>query len=107
MNRILIAVVAAASLATPAVAQDQYEVRIAYGDLNLSTESGADQMLERIRDAAEDVCDIGSATVGVRMEERACEAAFTRNALAELNRAAPQRMYARNEPNTAVTVASR
>lgn len=108
MNRILSTAAAALALTvTPVAAQERYEVRIAYGDLDLSTQAGADQMLERIRDAAQDVCDAGRATVALRFEERACVNAFTRTALNELNRAAPQRMYARNEPNAAITVASR
>ena len=109
MNRILIAAAATVALAlaaTPASAQDRYEVRIVYGDLDLSTQAGADRMFARIESAARNTCAVGGVTRRARNEERACVTDFTRRALAELNRAAPQRAYARNE-DAAITVASR
>lgn len=109
MNRILIAAAATVALAlaaTPASAQDRYEVRIVYGDLDLSTQAGADRMFARIESAARNTCAVGGVTIRARNEERACVTDFTRRALAELSRAAPQRAYARNE-DAAITVASR
>ena len=102
-----VTVLSAFAAAPAAVAQDRYEVRIVFGDLDLTTQDGADRMLERIEDAARDVCETGRGLFGAHLEERACVSDFTRRALSELNRAAPQRAYARNEPSAAITAASR
>jgi len=108
MHRILFAATAAlAVVASPAAAQERYEVRIVYGDLDLSTQAGADRMLQRIGAAARDVCDTNGLTTALRQQERVCANEFTRRALAELDRAVPQRMFAQNEPNAEIEIASR
>lgn len=110
MQRILLALATAALCgfaAAPAVADEPYRVRIAYGDLNLSTQAGADHMSARIRRAARDTCEMGGATLSVRIAQRACIDDFTRRAFAELDSAMPQRAYARSERTAETVVASR
>jgi len=108
MHRIgIMTALALAVLAAPAAAQERYQVRIVYGDLDLMTQAGADEMFERIEGAARDVCNTGRARLAVRPQQRACMRDFSRTALSELNRAAPQRVYAQREPNAAVSLASR
>jgi UrcA family protein len=85
MNRFLTAAAAAVALtltATPVAAQDRYEVRIVYSDLDLSTQAGADRMFARIESAARNTCAVGGVTRRARNEERACATDFTRRALA-------------------------
>jgi UrcA family protein len=107
MQRMLLAIaVGFAGAASPAFADERYQVRIAYGDLDLSTQDGADAMLDRIRDAARDTCDLGR-SVDVQPRVRACVEDFTQIALAELNHASvTQRFFARRGEG-AVTVAAR
>jgi UrcA family protein len=78
MHRLTVgAFVSALVLITPNLAnalEDQQEVIVQVGDLDTTTESGADRALHRIRRAAQDVCD---ASPGLRSHEerraaRAC-----------------------------------
>jgi UrcA family protein len=78
MQRLTCAFVSALILVSPtlAVAQEapQQAVEVNFGDLNLTTDRGADRALHRIRRAAEDVCDVTTARLSAedRIAARAC-----------------------------------
>ena len=85
---ILLSLCTAAAMAmTPqALAQtdDRYEARIAYGDLDLSREAGANVLMARIDAAAREACGVRSGRVSLREHRlmRECVAAFAERAVA-------------------------
>src|SRR4051812_7314031 len=95
-----IILLAAASLlvaSTPAGAQGESavvieHVSIAYGDLDLSTHQGADEMLARLRGAATRACidhatpDQDHLAVAIEQQGSACRKAAIEQALAQLDR---------------------
>ncbi len=64
----------AAIVAQPAMAgSDRVTVNVAYGDLNLTTEEGQDELQSRVDRAAKKVCRIGGKrTLSNALAERAC-----------------------------------
>jgi UrcA family protein len=83
------AVVAALVLITPNLArasEDQQEVVVRVGDLDTTTERGADRALLRIRRAARDVCDVspGRRSLEDRLSARACVQDAMARAVADL-----------------------
>jgi UrcA family protein len=63
------------SIATMVLASgsDAFQVKVKYGDLNVSSESGAATLYSRIRNAAESVCrQFNSADLGARKLFAAC-----------------------------------
>lgn len=65
----------AGAIVPPVAAQEAQSERVYYGDLDLWSEDGADALLQRIRNAADNVCgDVpGPAPVVVQADIRACE----------------------------------
>lgn len=61
-----------ASTASLALAQESRVVR--YGDLNLKNEYDAERLIDRIENAAEDVCDTNTPFLAVRRAEIECAA---------------------------------
>jgi len=60
------AVVATLPVVAPAIA-DAPAIRIAYGDLNLSTPAGIDQLYSRIKHAAAQYCEPTRVSTGTRL----------------------------------------
>jgi UrcA family protein len=94
MQRNLIAVIAsapvlalAAAAPASAEAQDEYQARISYGDLNLQSDAGADALLRRVRSEARAVCGdrSGRMSISERREIRECMSDFEERAVALLD----------------------
>ena len=63
-----------ASAAPCALAQDIESRVVRYGDLNLKYEQDAEALIDRIENAANDVCDTNTRDLAVRRAERECAA---------------------------------
>lgn len=63
-----------ASAAPCALAQDVESRVVRYGDLNLKHEQDAEALIDRIENAADDVCDTNTRDLAVRRAERECAA---------------------------------
>lgn len=77
-----IASAAALAFAGPAFAQSQPESRVVtYGDLNVNSGAGADALIRRIDNAAEQVCGSNDGRTTTRQAQinRACETEATEN----------------------------
>ncbi|QTC91214.1 UrcA family protein [Brevundimonas goettingensis] len=81
MKLILTAALAAAAIAGSASAQN---ARIPYGDLNLSTASGADAFDARIAKAAQSMCKNATRPVSRLNDSAQCAAAVRAEAVAQL-----------------------
>ena len=84
------AIVSAAALAfaAPAFAQSQPESRVVtYGELNTNTAAGADTLIRRIDNAAEQVCGVNDGRTSTRQAQinRACEVESTDNGVHDTN----------------------
>lgn len=83
-----IATAAILSFAAPAFAQSQPEERVVtYGDLNLNSAAGADALVRRIDNAAEQVCGVNDGRTNTRQAyiNRACERETTENGVYDTN----------------------
>lgn len=86
-----IASLAALAFASPALAQNettQPQARVViYGDLNLNSRAGADALINRIDNAAEQVCGVNDGRTSVRQSQvnRACEHESTDNGVYDTN----------------------
>jgi UrcA family protein len=94
----LAAVSAIAAIATPAAAEtqrDEVSVRVSYRGLDLTTERGANRLLNRIENAAERACgsNEGRLTLAERRAARACEAEAMQRTVASLNDTMVTRQY--------------
>jgi len=85
---LLFAIAAAAcmAIAAPAAAEDRYQTRVAYGDLNLAANAGADAFLNRMRSAARATCgdERGRMSLRAHRRARACNTAFVQEGVIEL-----------------------
>ncbi|MCX7358667.1 MAG: UrcA family protein [Alphaproteobacteria bacterium] len=75
------------AFAAPALAQSQPEERVVtYGDLNLNSRAGADALISRIDNAAEQVCGVNDGRTSVRQSQinRACEQETTDNGVYDI-----------------------
>lgn len=82
--RILIASAAVLSCAAPAIAQTHPESRlVTYGDLDLESRAGADALIRRIDNAAEQVCGVNDGRTDTRQFyiNRACHVETAENAV--------------------------
>ncbi|MBC7769601.1 MAG: UrcA family protein [Phycisphaerales bacterium] len=99
--------------AAPAAAQnapDRYETRIAYADLDLSRNAGADALVDRIENAARQTCGDTSGRMSFAQHRRvrACNAAFMQRAVANAQSATVEQRYAARGGRVAtITVAAR
>ncbi len=75
-------------LATPAVAQDSASRSVDTADLNLATEAGRAQLDLRIRKAANQVCDNGSAGLSMQMAYQTCRSDVIASASKQVERLA-------------------
>ncbi|MEQ1820232.1 MAG: UrcA family protein [Terricaulis sp.] len=76
------------AFAAPAFAQSQPEERVVtYGDLNLNSAAGADALIRRIDNAAEQVCGVNDGRTNTRQAQinRACETETTDNGVYDTN----------------------
>lgn len=76
------------AFAAPALAQSQPEERVVtYGDLNLNSRAGADELIRRIDNAAEQVCGVNDGRTNTRQAQinRACEVESTDNGVYDTN----------------------
>lgn len=94
MIRITAAAIAAAVLATASAASAQ-EARIAYGDLDLSTTAGAEQLDQRIDAAATAVCRNVRAADSRLQRRGSCEASARLEIRRQLPREAQAALNAR------------
>ena len=90
VRRISAAVVLLAALAgvttTAAIAADAGKITVNYKDLDLSREADAKTMLQRIKDAAERICDLrGTADLLTKSAREACVKDTVNDAVASLN----------------------
>lgn len=94
MIRITAAAVVAAVLATASAASAQ-ETRIAYGDLDLSTAAGAQQLDQRVEAAASNVCRNVRAADSRLRRRGSCEASARQEIRRQLPREAQEALNAR------------
>lgn len=83
-----IASAVALAFAAPAFAQSQPEERVVtYGDLDLNSRAGADALIRRIDNAAEQVCGVNDGRTSTRQAQinRACETETTENGVYDTN----------------------
>lgn len=79
------------SFAAPAFAQNEttqpQERVVTYGDLNLNSAAGADALVRRIDNAAEQVCGVNDGRTTTRQAQisRACERESTQNGVYDTN----------------------
>ncbi len=76
------------AFAAPAFAQSQPEERVVtYGDPNLNSAAGADALINRIDNAAEQVCGVNDGRTNVRQSQinRSCEREATDNGVYDTN----------------------
>ena len=110
----MIALAAALSfaLAAPAAAAptgERFEARIAYADLDLSNDAGADAIINRLRQGAARTCGerLGRMSLGEHRRVAACSSAFVQKGVARLENPVVARRYLeRGGRLPAVTVAS-
>jgi len=112
LSMLLIAAAASMTLAAPAAAQthgDRFHSDVAYADLNLDSSSGADAMINRLRNGAREACGarMGRMSLSEHRAIRACSGAFVQKGVVRLAHPAVSRRYLeRGGRLPAVTVAS-
>jgi UrcA family protein len=87
------------AVTTPVMAQEAESQTVYFGDLDLWSEDGADALVRRIRNAADNVCGDtpGASPVVVQHEVRACEVETTEYAIEDLaHPMVTARFYGRN-----------
>jgi UrcA family protein len=107
-NTIRITIAAAAmiaALATGARAADVPQVHVKYGDLNVNTQAGAAALYQRIRFAADQVCELPNArNLAVAAKMQACADHAVATAVATVNNPTLTGLY---DVNTGKTQATR
>ena len=109
---ITLAAAATFAFAAPAAAQtpgERFQTRISYADLDLADASGADAMINRLRQAARQECGwrAGPMSLDQRRRTTACSSAFVQKGVIRLeNPAVARRFVERGGRLPAVTVAS-
>lgn len=74
------------ALATVSRADDLRQVHVGYADLNVKTEAGAAVLLQRLRSAAERVCEVpGSRDLGQLAQVKACTDHAIAGAVEQIN----------------------
>jgi UrcA family protein len=74
------------ALATVSRADDLRQVRVSYADLNVQTEAGAAVLFQRIRSAAERVCEVaGTRDLGQLTQVKACTDHAIAGAVEQIN----------------------
>lgn len=68
----------------PAAASDTSEVRVAYGDLDLTSDAGQDTLNQRIRGAVKRVCGPIQPSAAGYLEHKACKRAAFAGALSQM-----------------------
>jgi UrcA family protein len=112
ISMITLAAALSFALAAPAAAAptgERFEARIAYADLDLNSAAGADAMINRLRQAAEQTCGqrMGRMSLGERRRITACSSAFVQKGVVRLENPVVARRYLeRGGHLPAVTVAS-
>lgn len=85
------------------------QVRVPYGDLDLTNEAGAETLLKRVRWAAVRACGPapsgGVAAVAEARTQRACRVQAVERAVAQVDSPVVQARYAASRPPKPVTVA--
>lgn len=112
LTAITAALAFAAMAAAPAAAAEteRFEARIAYADLDLTSQSGADALLNRIRAEARQACDVSTGRMSLRQYrmQRECVRNFQARAVSEIGDAyVTQRFAERGGRAQAVIVAAR
>ena len=103
MQRTLLITFAAALILAPGVVHAQENrdtVRIEIGDIDTSSQQGAERMLRRLRHAAEDVCDVrrGPRPLTEQQEASQCLRETMRLTVAQLGDPMVTAAYAAREP---------
>jgi UrcA family protein len=109
MHRTFIALATAAGVLIASSANaETYEARIAYGDLDLASEAGADALLDRVDAAAREVCEHSSARISLQESRavRECVRDFTARAVAQLDHPKVGARFAERIGARAVVLAS-
>jgi UrcA family protein len=82
------------ALATVSRADDLRQVHVGYADLNVKTEAGAAVLLQRIRSAAERVCEVpGSRDLGQQAQVKACTDHAISGAVEQINSSSLTKVY--------------
>jgi UrcA family protein len=91
---------AMATISTKPNAEQAHQVRVRYGDLNLNTEQGADELYRRISYAAHEVCSDVVVPSYVLLESayRQCRQTAMQDAVAKVDRPRLTALYDRHFP---------
>jgi UrcA family protein len=111
ISMITLAAALSFALAAPAAAApgERFESRIGYADLDLGGAAGADAMINRLRQAADDACGarMGRMSLSEHRRIAACSTAFVQKGVVRLENPVVARRYLeRGGRLPAVTVAS-